>query len=204
MKSANVFYGLSKGRAARHASSAVAQKGVALVVALILLVVITLVGLAAVRGTIMQQKMTSNLYDRQVAFQDAEAAIREAAALIPTTPTLIWHNCQSGGVTCLPNPFNDSTLPAGAVHTVTKGTGTGNFTVGGAASGQPQYVVENMGNWVDQTTNTGAGQTANCRNYGVQGCSSQLVYYRITARSGDPSKVGDRAVVTVQAVIKLG
>lgn len=173
-------------------------------VALILLVVITLVGLAAVRGTIMQQKMASNLYDRQVAFQDAEAAIREAAALIPTTPTLIWHNCQSGGVTCLPNPFNDSTLPTTAIHSVATGTGTGNFTVGGAAASQPQYVVENMGNWVDQTSNTGSGQTANCRNYGVQGCSSQLVYYRITARSGDPAKVGDRAVVTVQAVIKQG
>ncbi|MFC4762191.1 pilus assembly PilX family protein [Dyella koreensis] len=183
---------------------AYAQRGIALVVALILLILITLVGLAAMRGTIMQQRMTANQYDRQIAFQSAEAAIREAAALIPSQPTLIWHNCQSGGVTCLPNPFNDTNLPSTAIHPVATGTATGSFTASPAATGQPQYVVESMGSWVDQTTNTGAGQTANCRNYGVQGCSSQLLYYRITARSGDPAKVGDRAVVTLQAVIKQG
>ena len=181
-----------------------AQRGVALVVALILLVVITLVGLAAVRGTIMQQKMASNLYDRQVEFQSAEAAIRAATALVASTPTLIWHNCQAGGITCQPNPFNDSTLPASAIHNVATGTAAGGYTPSGAATGQPQFVVENMGNWVDQTTNTGFGSTANSRNYGVQGGSGTSVFYRITARSGDPAKVGDRAVVTVQAVVKQG
>jgi len=189
-------------RTAPRLPAAHAQHGIVLVVALILLIVITLVGLAAMRSTIMQQRMTANQYDRQLAFQNAEAAIREATALIPSSPSLIWHNCQSGGVTCLPNPFNDTTLPATAINDVTSGTAAGSFTVTGASSGRPQYVVENMGNWVDQTSNTGSGQTANCRNYGVQGCSSQLVYYRITARSGDPAKVGDRAVVTLQAVIK--
>jgi len=57
---------------------------------------------------------------------------------------------------------------------------------------------------VDQTTNTGFGQTGNSRNYGVQGNSGTAVFYRITARSGDPAKVGDRAVVTVQAIVKQG
>ncbi|SHM06112.1 PilX N-terminal domain-containing pilus assembly protein [Rhodanobacter sp. OK091] len=180
------------------------QRGVALVVALLLLVVITLVGLAAVRGTIMQQKMASNLYDRQVAFQSAEAAIRAATALIPTNPGIIWHNCQAGGVTCLPNPFNDSTLPAGSIHTVATGTAVGGFTRSKVAASQPQYVVENMGNWVDQKTSTGFGQTANSRNYGVQGASGTTVYYRITARSGDPATVGDRAMVVLQAVVKQG
>lgn len=181
-----------------------AQRGIALVVALILLVLITLVGLAAMRGTIMQQKMSSNLYDREVAFQSAEAAIRAATARLATTPSDIWHNCQAGGVTCLPNPFNDPTLPASAIHTVATGTAAGDYTPGGAASGSPQYVVENMGNWVNQNTNTGFGSTANVRNYGVQGGSGTAVYYRITARSGNPATVGDRAVVTVQAVIKQG
>ncbi|RDS85690.1 pilus assembly protein [Dyella psychrodurans] len=176
----------------------------ALVVALILLILISLVGLAAMRGTIVQQKMASNLYDRQVAFQSAEAAVRAATALIPTTPTLIWHNCQAGGITCLPNPFNDSTLPSSAIHSVPKGTAAGDYTASSVAFSQPQYVVENMGNWVDQATSTGFGNTANSRNYGVQGGSGTSVYYRITARSGNPATVGDRAVVTVQVVIKQG
>jgi type IV pilus assembly protein PilX len=180
-----------------------AQRGIALVVALILLLLIALVGLAAMRGTLMQQRMASNLYDRQVALQNAEAALRAATAALPSTPSLVWHNCQNSAVTCLPNPFNDSSLPSGAIHTVNKGNGAGNYTAGSTAGYQPQFVVENMGNWVDQNSNTGFGNTANSRNYGVQGSSATSVYYRITARSGDP-KGQDRAVVTLQAVIKQG
>ncbi|RDJ00660.1 pilus assembly protein [Dyella solisilvae] len=176
----------------------------ALVVAMILLILITLVGLAAVHGTIMQQKMSANQYDREQAFQSAEAAVRAATALIPTSPTLIWHNCQAGGITCLPNPFNDSTLTSNDIHSVAQGTTLGNYTATSTAAGQPQFVIENMGNWVDQTTNTGFGQTGNSRNYGVQGNSGTAVFYRITARSGDPAVVGDRAVVTIQAVVKQG
>lgn len=188
-------------------AGASAQRGIALVVALILLVLITLVGLAAMHGTIMQQRMASNLYDREQAFQSAEAAVRAAAAQIPTDSTIIWHNCQAGGIVCQPNPFDSSganPAPASAIHEVPTGTGTGDYTASATAYGQPQFVVESMGNWVDQNTNTGFGQTANSRNYGVQGASGTAVYYRITARSGDPAVVGDRAVVTVQAIVKQG
>jgi type IV pilus assembly protein PilX len=181
-----------------------AQRGVALVVALILLVVVTLVGLAAVRGTIMQQKMTANQYDREIAFQNTEAALRAAAALVSSNPTLVARNCQSVSVTCLANPFDDANLPTGSIHTIATGTAAGQFTKGAQAASQPQYVVENMGNWVDPTTSTGFGNTANSRNYGAQGGSSTSLYYRITARSGDPATVGNRAVVTLQAMIKQG
>ncbi|MBD8871994.1 PilX N-terminal domain-containing pilus assembly protein [Rhodanobacter sp. DHB23] len=181
-----------------------AQRGIALVVALILLVLITLVGLAAMHGTIMQQRMASNQYDREQAFQSAEAAVRVASAMIVTTPSVIWHNCQAGGITCLPNPFSDPSLTSTNINTVAAGTSTGQYTATSTAYGQPQFVVENMGNWVDQTTSTGFGSTANSRNYGVQGASGTAVYYRITARSGDPAVVGDRAVVTVQAIVKQG
>lgn len=184
--------------------AAQAQRGIALMVALILLVLITMVGLAAVHGTILQQRMAANQYDREQAFQSAEAAVRAASALIATTPSIIWHNCQAGGITCLPNPFNDSTLPTSAINNVTSGTAAGDYTASSTAFGQPQFVVENMGNWVDQTTNTGFGDTANSRNYGVQGASGTAVFYRITARSGDPAKVGDRAVVTIQVIVKQG
>jgi type IV pilus assembly protein PilX len=194
-----------RGRSMRGGSHA--QRGIALVVALILLVLITLVGLAAMRGTIMQQRMAANLYDREQAFQSAEAAVRAATAQIPTDASIIWHNCQAGGIVCQPNPFDASganPAPASAIHSVATGTGTGQYTASATAYGQPQFVVESMGNWVDQNTNTGFGQTANSRQYGAQGASGTAVYYRITARSGDPAVVGDRAVVTVQAVVKQG
>lgn len=180
------------------------QRGVALVVALLLLVVITLVGLAAVRGTIMQQKMASNLYDRQIAFQGAEAAMRAATARIAANPGDVARNCQAGGVFCPGNPFDDATLDASKIMNVASGTATGQFTKSTVAASQPQYVVENMGNWVDPSSSTGFGQSANSHNYGAQGTSTTAVYYRITARSGDPATVGDRAVVVLQAMIKQG
>lgn len=181
-----------------------AQRGVALVVALVLLVIITLVGLAAVRGTILQQHMAANLFDRQVAFQSAEAALRAATARITTNPADIARDCQAGGIYCQANPFTDPNLDASKIITVTSGTGSGQFNAGTLAASQPQYVVENMGNWYDPSSSTGFNQSANSHNYGAQGTSTTAVYYRVTARSGDPAVVGDRAVVTLQAMVKQG
>jgi len=181
-----------------------AQRGVALVVALLLLVVITLVGLAAVRGTIMQQRMAANHFDRQVAFQSAEAAMRAATALIASNPGDIARNCQAGGVFCQGNPFDDPNLDASKIITVAKGAGTGQFDAGTLAASQPQYVIENMGNWYNPSTSTGYGQSANSHNYGAQGTSTTAVYYRVTARSGDPALVDDRAVVVLQAMVRQG
>jgi type IV pilus assembly protein PilX len=192
-----------------------AQRGAALIVALILLIVITLVGLAAVGTTILQNKMTANQYDRQIAFQSAEAALRVAAALIPNNPGLIARNCQTGGTICQANPFTDSALPSSSIHTVTAGPASGStsggasattFTASSAAAMQPQYVIESLGNWTDPTQSVGFGNTANSRNYGVQGAANTAIYYRITARSCDPlaASCKSRAVVTLQAVIRQG
>jgi len=191
------------------------QRGAALIVALILLIVITLVGLAAVGTTILQNKMTANQYDRQIAFQSAEAALRVATALIPNNPGLIARDCQTGGTVCQANPFTDSTLPPGSIHTVTANPASGStsggasattFTASPAAAMQPQYVIESLGNWTNPTQNVGFGNTANSRNYGVQGAANTAIYYRITARSCDPSSpsCNNRAIVTLQATVKQG
>ena len=182
------------------------QRGVALVIALLLLVVITLVGFSAVRSTIVQQKLSSNLYDREVAFQNAEAAMRAAADLVASNPGLIARNCQAGGVVCLADPFTDPSFQPSWVHTIQPGTSPGQYTAGPAAAGQPQFIIESLGNWIDTSTSTGFNQTANAHNYGAQGVTSTAVYYRITARSGDPAApdMQNRAVVTLQSVVKQG
>lgn len=196
-----------RGAANQRAYAYRTQRGAALIVALILLIVITLVGLAAIGTTILQNKMASNQYDRQIAFQSAEAAMRVATALIPNNPGLIARNCQTGGTVCQANPFTDSTLPAGSIHTVTAGTSsTTTFTASAVAAMQPQYVIESLGNYVDPSVSTGFGNTANSRNYGVQGGAGTSIYYRITARSCDPTSAAcnSRAIVTLQSVVKQG
>ena len=82
------------------------------------------------------------------------------------------------------------------------GSSSGLFTIGSNAAGQPQFVIENMGTWVDPSTSTGFNNTANSAQYGAQGASTTAVYYRITARSWNPDSSTDRAVVTLQAMYK--
>ncbi|SNY54519.1 type IV pilus assembly protein PilX [Arsukibacterium tuosuense] len=54
------------------------QNGAVLVVALLLLLVITLVSVASMQRSVMQERMTANLYERQLAVQQVEAALRSA------------------------------------------------------------------------------------------------------------------------------
>lgn len=182
------------------------QRGAALIVALILLVVVAFVGLAAVSTSSLQAKATSNEYDRQIAFQSAEAAMRVAAALIPTHPGFVARNCQLGGTVCQANPFADPNLPSGSIKSVDTGSASGTvFTASAVAPMQPQYVIESLGNWDSASGSAGFGSTANSHNYGVQGMTSTAAYYRITARSCDPvdPSCSRRAIVTLQSVIKM-
>jgi type IV pilus assembly protein PilX len=52
------------------------QRGVVLVISLLMLLVLTMIGLAATRGTTIEQRMTANQNDQEVAFEAAEAALR--------------------------------------------------------------------------------------------------------------------------------
>lgn len=54
------------------------QNGAVLVVALLLLLVITLVSVASMQRSVLQERMTANLYERQLAVQQVEAALRSA------------------------------------------------------------------------------------------------------------------------------
>lgn len=177
------------------------QRGVALVVALILLIVITLVGLAAVRGTIMQQKMSGNFYDRQIAFQTTEAALRQGEAAVQAATAAApagFRDCSpTGGNHCLVDPFADAN-PSPAI-TVTTVSSTA-YDSGNLVASQPQYVVEYMGNFLIPSPNV--KQLSNCSGYAPCGSTHYADFYRITARSGDPKTAQNRASVTLQSTYK--
>lgn len=197
------------------------QNGIALATALILLIVITLIGLTAIRGTTTQQRMTANFYDREIGFQSAESALRAGEAMLsdPLNPLLDgeFRNCQvEGGAAsiCLANPFTDPNLAAELIRTVPADSESGfSFEAGSNAAGQPQFVIELLCGGPDgsEPCDSGPGaaspcQSANCQSYGTEDTpSSPFAYYRITARSGDPaSDAGTgRAVVTLQALFQV-
>lgn len=56
------------------------QQGIALIVALIFLAVLTLLGMTIARNSSMEERMAGNTRDRDLAFQAAEAALRDAEA----------------------------------------------------------------------------------------------------------------------------
>ena len=60
------------------AGSARHQSGISLVVVLILLVAISILGVAVLRSSAMQERMSANQRDRSLAFQAAETAMRYA------------------------------------------------------------------------------------------------------------------------------
>ncbi|MDN5873636.1 MAG: PilX N-terminal domain-containing pilus assembly protein [Sinobacteraceae bacterium] len=187
------------------------QNGVALVVALVLLLVITLLGLGAIRSTSLQQKLTGNFYDREIAFQSAEAGLQSASVAmqnIGADPSIAV-NCDvaNGGQNCFTNPFNDPDVSNTTyAQTVQKGGGKGQYTPTGNADWQPQYIIECMG--AAQAPAPSNFHNALTQNYGggaaepdTPAAAKPLTYYRITARSGDPTQteVKVRAVVTLQA-----
>lgn len=57
----------------------------ALMLGLIFLVLLTLLAVSAMHGTILQERMAGNTRDRMLAFQAAEAALRQAESLLGAT-----------------------------------------------------------------------------------------------------------------------
>ncbi len=175
------------------------QSGIALVVSLILLVVVTLIGLAAVGTTTVQQKLTANFYDRELAFQSAEAALRVAETVItasatPTTTPI--YDCSTVGSACLDNPFNDNKLT-----TNIQSVGTSAFDAGAIlGSNQPQYVIEYLGKFPIPDPDT--RQLSNSFGYNSSSPPQTANFFRITARSGNPANAGDRASVMLQTTFR--
>lgn len=70
-------------------ASGLRQRGMALVMSLVLLLAMTLLVLAAAQSTVLQERMAGGLQDQLRAFEAAESALREAEDLLsgPVAPT---------------------------------------------------------------------------------------------------------------------
>jgi type IV pilus assembly protein PilX len=97
-----------------------------LLIALVLLIVMTLLGLASIRSTSMQERMGANMFDRNLAFQAVESALREAESTITVTTVV----SNSSGLYCPPN----GTPPTCAVSYASGGETGGSSTTSSAAT----------------------------------------------------------------------
>tara|TARA_R110000751_G_scaffold57786_2_gene122440 strand:+ start:3473 stop:4027 length:555 start_codon:yes stop_codon:yes gene_type:complete len=172
------------------------QVGAALLVALVMLLVVTMIGLASIRSTTLNEKMSSNMYDRSLSYQAAESALRAGETAIEADQTL-GLDCTDPNLNCPPIPAsafeNDSTdwTTVGADYRVNDGL----------LGSTPQYYIERMGT-VGGTDELDIGSSANCANYaGCDQSAPNAVLFRITGRSGVPADDG-RSVVALQITVK--
>ena len=146
------------------------QTGMALIMSLIFLVLLTLLAVSAMHGTILQERMAGNTRDRMLAFQAAETALRAGDALLgnPGLPS------SGPGIYMVPG-----TSPATGFTSVQQWDTaypwtTSSATISGNLAGlalQPLYVIERL------TTAPCSGMSSS--NFGPLNGRG---YYRITSR----------------------
>jgi type IV pilus assembly protein PilX len=85
-------------RVFQQASAQRGQRGMVLIISLVILLSLTLLGLAAIQNTSLEERMAGNLRAENIAFQAAEAALRsgEAAIAAWTAQPLASTNGDSG------------------------------------------------------------------------------------------------------------
>lgn len=156
------------------------QRGFALIISLLLLVAMTLLVVSAMRSTTLQERMTVNMHQRELARQVAEATIFFASRQLPPAGNPSWYHPN------LPTPsFGQS-----EAWRLSAGWGTTEIELDGVKY-PAEYQVENLGFWTSRDDPT-------CKVKENPLCERQT--YRITARA----KAQDgQAQVTLQAIWRL-
>lgn len=131
------------------------QKGIALVVGLMMLIILAIIGISAMSMTTLDEAMAGNMRDRELAFQAAETALRHAEDQLAVLPFACGHGDVAPpaaghiDVTAadsstlriwdrdsadIPDPWDDGSWANSTVY-------SGNL--GGVAE-QPRYIVEQL------------------------------------------------------------
>ena len=160
------------------------QSGISLLVVLILLIAMSLLGIAVLRSSGMQERMSANMRDRSLAMQAAETALRVAQDGVLGVAADNWDKKVPVAADCTAKsicPSGSAPVWAAAPTLTTDGIQT-----------TSEYWVEYLG--------AGPGYKGSCDSVPPSlDCQSPL--FRITARSPAGANVAGRAVVTLQATI---
>lgn len=166
------------------------QRGAVLIVGLVMLLLLTIIGVAASRTGLLQEKMAGNMRDRQLAFQAAESALRagedilDNAALPAFDGSVAGYGprvAQPGSPDWWENSFN---WAAQSVLT--------NYGLSIIAS-QPRYYIERVDS-VFATSESGSGV-----DFESQLKIEPDTMFRVTARGAGAT---DQTVVILQSTYK--
>jgi len=146
------------------------ERGAVLIVSILMLIILSLLGLTAVRTTTLEEKMAGNLRDSDLAFQAAESALREAEVFVDSVVSTNAFN-DAGGLysSATADPDYFATATWSAANSVSYST-----SIAGVAT-QPRYIIKYLG-----VTSSGGG-ALNIGGYGNQQAGS-VHSFRITVR----------------------
>lgn len=164
------------------------QSGVALIISMVLLTIMTLLGMAGIRAIGREERMVAQTFDRSLAMAAAESALRQGEILIENSgrpapaPTASCSMAGSGTQVMACGVLLTATVPRWVSSSFTDwanapAVGSGSFQI------TPQYFVEYLGGNFPCTLNAVA--SGSCKRY------------RVSARA---SAGDDRALVVVQSI----
>ena len=148
------------------------EHGAVLVVSLIMLLVVTLIAVSSMQGTVMEEKMAGNTRDRNLAFQTAESALREAEIYVEGLASMGTFTGSGGlyGLTDSEPYYADSVTWSDTL----------NHVVGSAPHGSadaPRYFIKNY------TIVKGTAGALNLSGYGDNKGTGDITIFKVTARS---------------------
>ena len=166
------------------------QHGAALVVSLIILLIMTLLGVAALNTTMLEEKMAGNAKNYNISFQAAEAGLRAGENYVASQNIAQFQdNCTDGFCSYATGSeaprWKDPSLDVWN----TNGKHRTDNTLAGESQ-DPQYIIEQLPASMDQS----GGSLV--RGFGA-GTSS--TFYTITARGVDATGT---AVVYLQSIFR--
>ena len=167
------------------------QKGAALILSLLILLVMTLIGVTAMQTTTMEEKMAGNMNDMNVALQTAEAALRAGETdLEDLFSTADFTNTGGSGpfnykwsVGTAPDPFANATWA--------NDTSSKSYTAFTGNGGNGRYFIEKVG-----VVDTSSSEEQCLDQHGDPCTGGILESFRVTARG---TGLSGTAVVILQS-----
>ena len=152
------------------------QRGVALFLALVVLLIITVLGVSGLQTTTLEERMAANARDRDLAFQAAEAALIDAERFLNSAVLGAFNNSNGRYA------FNAANRPIWTGPNQAVGNGVITYSVnrpgaGGQAAAipavaqQPEYFIEQLPATLPPGGSLEAGTPAD-----------EITFFRVTAR----------------------
>ena len=161
------------------------MQGATLAIALIMLLLMTIIGVSAMQTTIFEEKMSSNMRNKDIAFQSAESALREAEAWVINLNALPADIASCASQPCVITYDSTRYLEDQTATWWTNNSAVFSSSTLSNIKSQPRYVIE-FYRFVADSPVQGIG------------IPTGTYYYRVTARA---TGITDDAVTILQTTV---